>query len=358
MAARVARLGTRTSNGMAFSAAMRVSSSRTHRVGNGKAHGSQCLRRPVLHFAIDPDMIHAAGHHLTSCIHCIPAWSCSPIDQRIAGAVPSNSHMPANILQQHQKMQRGRSGKRQSRIARSSGRACSSFCVDGNCPDASDFSSLQGAQDGIPQQGAAHAFSLPGFIDRQVGQQHDRHRMAGKPLLQALRCVKILNLPDGQAVVPDDSAARPNQRRFAPSQRPDFANACLRSQPFSASWPQSKASTEWSRRSFSIERGRGHFAEPASKNPGSSRRACRRGSGRAGASRAAWNSAHFSASKPKTRRSAKVSSARERALSITKSLMERRVAEGGSLELCLRRRRNPHIQFFRAPFRHDGFEKP
>lgn len=76
-------------------------------------------------------------------------------------------------------------------------------------------------------------------------------------------------------------------------------------------------------REFFYTAGVTHRAEPDWKNPGSERSFFNLGRGRAGASRAAWNAAQFSAFTEKMRRSASISSALESALSITKSLIER-----------------------------------
>lgn len=68
-------------------------------------------------------------------------------------------------------------------------------------------------------------------------------------------------------------------------------------------------------------------AVAASKNPGSVNSGCVRGRDRVGASRAACNSDHFAVLSSKVRPSVSTSSARDRALSLTKSLSERRETE-------------------------------
>jgi hypothetical protein len=246
----------------------------------------------------------------------------------------------AYVLEQHEQMERiGRGWQEVELPVVAPGGIV--LGMDCECADAGKIGCLHGPQHGILEQCAPDSLFLPVLMHCQAGKQHDRDWMPGQSFPQPLGRVGIFDLPGREAIVSNDHAvdyAQVGLRRV----RSLVLQGVLDEPSIQVRLPaiegfEGMAAAQLFYASGLTQRER-RFACRAgamSKKPGSCSSARNPGRGRTGALSAAWKAVQASALRPKVRRSTSVSSALARALSMTKSLMERCDAAAAAWSLAL-----------------------
>ena len=81
------------------------------------------------------------------------------------------------------------------------------FRMHRKCPDTGNVGGLKRALQGVPQKRLSDSLAVPPAINSQPSKQHNRHRMARKPLAYAFRRFRASDLAYCERVVTDNNIA-------------------------------------------------------------------------------------------------------------------------------------------------------